>query len=71
MKNNKISIYINGEKKLVNTNKSLFEILEDYSIKHKSIAVEINKEIIAKSNYKSTLINSGDKIEIVHFIGGG
>lgn len=41
----------------------------DYSIDR--IAVELNGEILAKAKYDATMLNEGDKVEIVSFVGGG
>ena len=71
MKKNKIQIYINGKKKNINSNCNLINILEEYSLKNKLVAVEINQEVIPKSNYKTIKINKNDKIEILELIGGG
>ena len=71
MKKNKIQIYINGKKKNINSNFNLINIVEKYSLKNKLIAVEINREVIPKSNYKTKKINKNDRIEILELIGGG
>ena len=71
MKKNKIQIYINGKKKNINSNSNLINILEEYSLKNKLVAVEINQEVIPKSNYKTKKINKNDRIEILELIGGG
>ena len=71
MKKNKIQIYINGKKKNINISINKINILEEYSLKNKLIAVEINQEVIPKSNYKTKKINKNDRIEILELIGGG
>ena len=71
MKKNKIQIYINGKKKNIDFKYSLIDVLKDYSLKDKLIAVEINREIIPKSRYKNKKINQNDRIEILELIGGG
>ena len=71
MKKNKIQIYINGKKKNINSNCNLINILENYSLINKLVAVEINQEVIPKSRYKTITINKNDKIEILELIGGG
>ena len=71
MKKNKIQIYINGKKKNININCNLINILEEYSLKNKLVAVEINQEVIPKSMYKTITLNKNDKIEILELIGGG
>ena len=71
MKKNKIQIYINGKKKNINSNCNLIDILKEYSLINKLVAVEINQEVIPKSRYKTVTINKNDKIEILELIGGG
>ena len=71
MKKNKIQIYINGKKKNINSNYNLINMIEEYSLKKKLIAIEINQEVIPKSNYKTKKINKNDRIEILELIGGG
>lgn len=71
MKKNKIQIYINGKKKNINSNCNLIDILKEYSLINKLVAVEINQEVIPKSSYKTITINKHDKIEILELIGGG
>ena len=71
MKNNKIQIYINGKKKNIHMSYNIVDILEEYSLRNKLIAVEINQEVIPKSNYKTKKIKQNDRIEILELIGGG
>ncbi len=71
MKKNKIQIYINGKKKNINSNCNLIDIIKEYSLINKLVAVEINQEVIPKSRYKTITINKNDKIEILELIGGG
>jgi sulfur carrier protein len=49
----------------------LFEILVKYKLTNKKIAIEHNGKIIPKVNYKKKNLKNNDKVEIVHFIGGG
>ena len=71
MKKKKIQIYINGKKKNINVNDNLNNILEDFSIKNKLVAIELNKEVVPKSKYKTKRISQNDRIEILELIGGG
>ena len=71
MKNKKIQIYINGKKKDINVNDNLNNILEDFSIKNKLVAIELNREVVPKSKYKTKRISQNDRIEILELIGGG
>jgi len=64
-------IQLNGKKVVIKSNYSLFELLKKYKLINKKIAVEHNGLIIPKVNYKKRNLKNNDKIEIVHFIGGG
>ena len=64
-------IQLNGKKVVIRSNYSLFELLKKYKLINKKIAVEHNGIIIPKINYKKRSLKNNDKIEIVHFIGGG
>ena len=64
-------IQLNGKKVVIRSNYSLFELLKKYKLINKKIAVEHNGTIIPKLNYKKRNLKNNDKIEIVHFIGGG
>ena len=62
-------IYVNGKE--TKNGKSLSVLLENSGFRRDRIAVEINGEIIKKSDYDNTVLNDGDKIEVVSFVGGG
>jgi sulfur carrier protein len=65
-----VKIIVNGEPAEINE-MSLLHYLESISIDPKRIAVELNLDIVPKENYGKTLLNEGDRLEIVHFVGGG
>ena len=64
-------IQLNGKKVVIKSNYSLFDLLKKYKLTHKKVAIEHNGVIISKVNYKKKKLKNNDKIEIVHFIGGG
>ena len=64
-------IQLNGKKVVIKSNNSLFDLLTKYKLTNKKIAIECNGVIISKNNYKKKKLNNNDKVEIVHFIGGG
>jgi sulfur carrier protein len=64
-------IQLNGRKLELNTRYSITTLLKKYKINGKKIAVELNGKIINRNKYKLIYIKNKDKIEIVHFIGGG
>jgi len=67
----KIKIKLNGKFSTINENLSLFIFLKELKIPLKKVAIELNQEIIDKNNLKTIKLKNNDKIEIVHFIGGG
>ena len=66
-----MNITLNGETKPLNDGICLNQLIEELNIQGKRIAVEINQQIIPKSEHASYEIQDGDNIEIVHAIGGG
>ena len=71
MPNNKINIHINGEIRLIDNSQSIESFLKILNLNKNNIAIEVNREIVNKSNYKTHIIMDNDRIEIVNFIGGG
>ena len=67
----KIKIKINGNFRLINSDINLFNLLKSLKIPFKKVAIELNQEIIDKKKLNKKILENGDKIEIVHFIGGG
>ena len=67
----KIKIKINGKFLTINENLSLSIFLKELKIPLKKVAIELNQEIIDKNRTKKIILKKNDKIEIVHFIGGG
>ena len=67
----KIKIKINGSLKSVKDNTNLSVLLKTLKIPLKKLSIEHNDEIIDKKKINKIKLNKNDKIEIVHFIGGG
>ena len=68
---NKIKITVNGKQIQVNSKFSVKSLITKLKIPLNKIAIELNKKIIDKKRISKTYLQKGDKIEIVHFIGGG
>jgi sulfur carrier protein len=64
-------IQLNGKKITIKSNFSILDLVKKYKLSNKKIAIEYNGAIIQKVNYKQKYLKNGDKLEIVHFIGGG
>ena len=67
----KIEIKINGKTKSIYKNFKLSNLIKDLKIPIKKVAIELNYEIIDKKKLNKINLKKNDKIEIVHFIGGG
>jgi thiamine biosynthesis protein ThiS len=67
----KIKIKINGKIKFISQDSNLFIVLKNLKIPLNKVAIELNEEIIDKKKINKIKLNKDDKIEIVHFIGGG
>ena len=67
----KIKIKLNGKVKTINKNSKLSNIIKNFKIPLKKVAIELNQEIVDKKKLKNINLKKNDKIEIVHFIGGG
>ena len=67
----KIEIKVNGKVKSVTKKTSLLELTKNLKIPLKKVAIELNQEIVDKKKINKISLKKNDKIEIVHFIGGG
>ena len=67
----KIKIKINGKIKSINQDSNLSLVLKNLKIPLNKVAIELNEEIIDKKKFNKIKLKKNDKIEIVHFIGGG
>ena len=68
---NKIKIKVNGKKSIIKDNLTLLSYFKKLKIPISKVAVELNEEIIDKNKLGKIKFKNNDKIEIVHFIGGG
>jgi len=68
---NVAKIQLNGDPYEINDGTNLNELLNKLKIQKNKVAIEVNGEIVEKNKYPNLILNKGDKVEIVHFIGGG
>ena len=71
IKKNKIKIKLNGKILIVKKGSPLITILNKHKIRSKMVAIELNGKIVDKTKIKLIKFKNKDKLEIVHFIGGG
>ena len=64
-------VYVNGESREVQGNPSLADLISQLELPAARIAVELNREVVRRSDWGSTMLKDEDRIEIVHFVGGG
>ena len=66
-----VTIILNGEKKEIESEVTLDRLLDLFSLPKQRVAVELNKEVISRKDWEQTTVSSEDRIEVVHFVGGG
>ena len=67
----KIKIRLNGKFVSIDGNLNLLKYVKKLKVPLRKVAIELNEEIVDKNNLKKVKLKKNDKIEIVHFIGGG
>ncbi|HZA54639.1 MAG TPA: sulfur carrier protein ThiS [Candidatus Udaeobacter sp.] len=66
-----MKVRINGEEKEIVDGLSVARLLEELQVRPGRVVVELNRDIISRDAHGSTMLNEGDALEIVHFVGGG
>ena len=64
-------IQLNGKKISIKHKATIYELLKKFKLNNKKVAIEHNGIIVPKSYYKKKYLKNNDKLEVVHFIGGG
>jgi len=68
---NVAKIQLNGDPYEINNSTNLDKLLSKLKIQKNKVAIEVNGQIVEKDKYSNLTLNKDDKVEIVHFIGGG
>ncbi len=66
-----ISVIVNGKDRSVEGESNLLDLLRSLDLDPRAVAVELNKQIVRKAQLSTVRLNEGDRIELVHFVGGG
>ena len=66
-----MKVFINGEARELFGTPSLAELITELDLPAARVAVELNREVVRRNDWSSTMLHENDRIEIVHFVGGG
>ena len=66
-----MKLTINGEERTFDSVSTMSDLLAQLGLKPDRIAVELNRDLISRDRWAQTQLADGDKLEIVHFVGGG
>lgn len=66
-----MKLQINGDDREFADSLTLAALLEQLGMKADRVAVELNREIVPRPKWAETSLRDGDRLEIVHFVGGG
>lgn len=69
--NSSVTIWINGEARPLAQPLPLAELLDELGLTGKRIAVEVNADIVPRGEHRTRILADGDRVEVVHAIGGG
>ena len=66
-----MKIYLNGEEKDVPEDLRLTGLVELFDLPDKRIAIELNRDVVRRTEWDQRAVSAGDRVEVVHFVGGG
>lgn len=64
-------ITLNGQKKEINENLTVLQLLSELQIDPRKVAVERNLTLVRRTEQETAVLNEGDEVEIINFVGGG
>lgn len=67
----RVPVRINGEERRIPRDRSVADLLEDLELDPRAVVVEINREIVRREDVEDVVVEAGDRVEIVRFVGGG
>ena len=67
----RLRIEVNGEAKEVEEGATLQTLVEQLSLAPERLAIEHNREVVRRADWPALTLSDGDRVEIVHFVGGG
>lgn len=66
-----VCLHVNGEPRKFDRELTVSELLEELDVRAPAIAVEVNRDVVPRSEHRECALRDGDRVEIVTFVGGG
>jgi thiamine biosynthesis protein ThiS len=66
-----LKIVVNGEEREIDEGATVAELVRQFALAPERIAVEINREVVRRARWSEMKLSAGDRVEVVHFVGGG
>lgn len=66
-----MKLHINGDERTFDSPLTLAALIESLGMKPDRVAIELNRDIVPRDRWPETPLNDGDRLEVVHFVGGG
>ncbi len=66
-----MKVFVNGESRELSGSPSLADLITQLELPATRIAVELNREVVRRNDWSGTMLHEDDRVEIVHFVGGG
>lgn len=66
-----MNVFLNGEIREIPGNFNLEQLLQHFSLPSQRVAIELNKDVVRRKDWTTVKVSESDKIEIIHFVGGG
>jgi len=66
-----MTLHLNGEQREFPDGLAIAALVEQLGMKRDRVAVELNLEIVPRARWETTTLKNGDRLEVVHFVGGG
>ena len=67
----RLLLQLNGESREVPDQSMLGDLVRELSLEPARIAIELNQQVVRRDKWSQTTLKDGDRVEIVHFVGGG
>lgn len=66
-----MNIYVNGETREFSEGLTIDSLISSLSLEPTRVAIELNRNVVRRSDWQGTILHDDDRVEIVHFVGGG